>query len=158
MLKHFYFSLIIIHVYYTHRIQSQDLDQDISEISIELSAYSNGNNCDFEIRTSQDFFPLTPDPEGSNDSMSSIAVLVNSGTQIKSISFEEYNGLLNLFTKISLLEETVEKLKNNIKEKDELIERMKQTHKSELETKSLFPNLTDVSKSTFQNMELKLRT
>lgn len=123
------------------------MHRNISDISIESSAHTDGNNYDFEAEMSHELFPLKPDSEGSIDSLSPIAVVLDSGKQIKSISSKEYYGLLKLIPKTALLEQTIEIQKIKIKEKDELIENMKQTHKRELETKSLFPNLTHVSLS-----------
>lgn len=95
-----------------------------------------------DTRNPHEFHLSTYDHDVQNSSEGSIssdATIIDSENENKSISSEQYNNLLQLIPKISRLELTVERLKNKIKEKDDLINGMKILHKREMEKQEQFP-------------------
>lgn len=114
-----------------------------------------------DTRNPHEFHLSTYDHDVQNSSEGSIssdAIIIDSQNENKSISSELYKNLLQLIPKISRLELTVERLKNKIKEKDDLINGMKIMHKREMKIRNNFPHLTTVSKLTmgkFVNIKIK---
>lgn len=132
-----------------HRIQSQNQSQCISDLSVETSEGTNGICSDLAAQNTDELSPLTTDSVCFNEPVPSIAVIIDSETQIKSISFEEYNGLLQLIPKIAKLEVANKELKNEIKKRNEIIKEMREVHKSEMGIRKNFPSLTMVDIISF---------
>lgn len=115
----------------------------------EISEGANRNSIDLTESNPNGSCPLTVESDCSNESLSSIAVIIEAETQIKSISFEEYNGLLQLIPKVAKLEMANKRLKNELKKRDGIIKEIQEVHKHEMSTKKTFPTLTMVNITSF---------
>lgn len=108
------------------------------------SEEENGNRSDLTESNPDQSHPLPIESDWFNEPIPSIGVIIDAETQIKSISFEEYNGLLQLIPKKAKLNMANERLQNEMKKRDGIIKEMQEVHIREMSMKKTYPSLTMV--------------